>query len=199
VLAAFPHCEIGPHTSLFRVVRQGRGPWWFGSSLGGRFDLPVPEGTCYLATDPLAALLEAIGADRTDGGVSADFLRERRLRRLTLPHTVTLADLTSRQAAGFGITGEIDTIVPYELPQAWATRLREAGSEGLLYWLRHDPSRSPGIALFGPHGERTRWRRWREQPIAEDLRARLAAECGIEVREAPRADQLTLKKAPVKS
>jgi hypothetical protein len=72
-------------------------------------------------------------------------------------------------------------------------RLREGGSDGLLYWLRHDPSRSHGIALFGPHGERTGWRKGRELPIAGDLRERLAKECGIEVLEVPRADQLTVR------
>jgi hypothetical protein len=165
--------------------------------LEGRFDLPAPEGTCYLATDELAALLETLGADHMAGAVSAAFLAERRLRRLTLPLSTEAADLTSRKAAGFGITAEIDTLVPYELPQTWAARLRAAGNGGLLYWLRHDPSRSLGLALFGPHGERTSWRKGRELPIGADLRERLARECGIEVLEVPRADQLTLRGGPV--
>lgn len=61
---------------------QGHGPWWFGSSLAGRFDLPEPHGTCYLAADPLAALLEVLGPDRRGGAVSEGFFAERRLHRL---------------------------------------------------------------------------------------------------------------------
>jgi hypothetical protein len=101
----------------------------------GRFDLLEPDGTCYLAGDPLAALLELIGPELESGVVSADFLRERRMRELRLPEEIEVADLTSRKASGFGVTAEIGTIVPYAVPQAWAARLRAAGSAGLLYWL----------------------------------------------------------------
>jgi hypothetical protein len=191
-LADFPSRPLSPETPLFRVVRKGNGPWWFGSTLEGRFDLPEPEGTCYLADDPLAALLELIGPELESGAVSADFLRERRIRELQVPEEIEVADLTSRKASGFGITAEIGTIVPYALPQAWALRLRAAGSEGLVYWLRHDPSRAGGYALFGPHGERTRWKKGKEKPISRELIARLAAECSIEVLPVPRSGELRI-------
>jgi hypothetical protein len=177
---------------LFRIVRKGHGPWWFSSSLEGRFDLPEPDGTCYLAADPLGALLELIGPDLEGGAVSTDFLRDRRLRELRVPEGIELSDLTSRRVSGFGITGEIGSIVPYDLPQTWATRLRSAGSGGVVYWLRHDPSRAEGYALFGPHGERKGWKKGKERPISRDLIGRLQRECSIEVLPVPRSRQLQI-------
>jgi len=45
-------------TPLYRIFRTGRSRWWFSYDGTGRFDLPFPAGTCYLAEDPLAALLQ---------------------------------------------------------------------------------------------------------------------------------------------
>jgi hypothetical protein len=151
-LKHFPDRPLFQKKALFRVVRRGRCPWWFGSSMLGRFDLPAPGGTCYLAGDPIAALLEVVGADRAGGVVAAEFFVERRLCELQVPRDYTMADLTSRRAAGFGITLEVSTMVPYELPQMWAAKLRAARFEGIVHWLRHDPSRSVGWALSGRQG-----------------------------------------------
>ncbi len=42
-----------------------------------RFDLDDPEGTCYLATDELAAVIETIGSDAAIGVVTPEFLDAR--------------------------------------------------------------------------------------------------------------------------
>lgn len=191
-LAGFPARTLSPGEALFRVVRQGRGPWWFGSSMEARFDLHEPEGTCYLAMDGVSALLEVIGPELEGGAISAAFLQTRRLRKLSVPQEHVLGDLTSRAAGHFGITGEIGTVVPYDRPQAWAAKLRAAGLQGLLYWLRHDPARKEGVALFGPHGERKGWRRGREQEISGELLVRLRNECGIEILDVPHSRQLRI-------
>ncbi|MFL6200442.1 MAG: RES family NAD+ phosphorylase [Thermoanaerobaculia bacterium] len=191
-LAGFPVRPLTPQTPLFRIVRKRRNPWWFGSGMTGRFDLPEPDGTCYLAGEPLGALLELIGPDIESGAVSSELLRERRLRELRVPEEIELSDLTSRKASGFGITAEIGSIVPYTIPQAWAAGLRAEGSGGVIYWLRHDPSRSEGYALFGPHGERKRWKKGKELAISRELIARLTEDCGIEVLPVPRASQLRI-------
>ena len=190
-LAEFPASELSTETELFRVVRRGRAPWWFGSSMAGRFDLPAPAGTCYLATDPLAALLEALGPFRRGGAVTIPFLEARELRRLFLPASERAADATSRRAAGFGITAEIGTILPYDLPQRWALRWHEAGFGAVIYWLRHDPSRGRGVALFGRAGARKRWRRGRARGIHRELIARLERECGVRVLRIPRSAELS--------
>jgi hypothetical protein len=156
----------------------------------GRFDLAEPEGTCYLAADEISALLEVIGPDLERGAVSAEILKARSLRKLHLPEEMDLADLKSREAVRFGITAEIGTIVPYSCPQAWAAGLRANGSPGVAYWPRHDPSRKVAVALFGPHGERKRWRKGREAAISPEIIQRLYEECGIEVIDVPRSDEL---------
>lgn len=191
-LAGFPSRFLSPELPLFRVARKGYGPWWFSSSLEGRFDLPEPDGTCYLAAEEMGALLELIGPDLESGAVSTDFFRERRLWELQVPRELKLADSVSRKASGFGVTAEIGSMVPYGLPQAWAARLYAEGFEGLLYWLRHDPSRTEGYALFGPHGERKSWEKGQDRPISGELIERLESECSIEVLPVPRADQLRL-------
>ena len=195
-LGDFPRDPLAPGRSLWRVVRKGRGPWWFGSSGHGRFDLPAPEGTCYLADDELSALLEAIGPDRSAGAVSNQFLDVRGIRRLHVPTEKTLADLTSRRCAGFGLTLEVHTLVPYDRPRAWAASLRRTGVDGLLYHVRHDPGAGKGVALFGRQGERTSWRRGRERPIGLRLVERLERECGITVIDVPRYSELEIVSPP---
>ncbi len=191
-LEEFPSRLLPAGLRLFRVVRKGKGPWWFGSTLEGRFDLPEPHGTCYLAADPLAALLELLGPERAGGIVAADFFAERRVRALQVPDEITAADVTSRRASGFGVTAEIGTLIPYERPQAWALRLHHANFQGIVYWLRHDPARSEGVALFGPHGERKSWKRGRERAVSRELIGRLRSECNIEVVPAPHSRQLRI-------
>jgi hypothetical protein len=191
-LAGFPRRTLTPKEDLYRVSRRGRSPWWFSSSGAGRFDLPPPDGTCYVATDELGALLEAVGPDRDGGAVTTEFLAARRLWRLRAPAERSLGDLTARRAAGFGITAEIGTLVPYDLPRAWAARLHGAGWQGLAYWLRHDPARSEGVALFGAEGASESWPPGAERPLLPELLVRLRDECGIEVVEIPRADALRI-------
>ncbi|HXV62483.1 MAG TPA: RES family NAD+ phosphorylase [Vicinamibacteria bacterium] len=172
-------------------MRRGREPWWFSSSMDGRFDLPAPEGTCYLAMDALGAMLELIGPEMSSGAVSKTFLDDRRLRRLSVPRPHRLANLADRRATGFGVTAEIHTVVPYEMPQAWAAALRRVGAHGVRYQLRHDPSvKGVGIGLFGKAGLRPGWKRGRELVIDESLRKMLGDACGIRVLPTPRVSQL---------
>ncbi|MEM7480913.1 MAG: RES domain-containing protein [Acidobacteriota bacterium] len=189
-LATFPARSLAPEDDLYRIVHEGLGPWWFGHRGDGRFDLEAPHGTCYLAREPLAALLDVIGPNRAGGAVSRAFLAARRMRRLRVPKVHRLADLVARRATAFGVTGEIGLIVPYDLPQQWAGRLHEARFEGVVYRLRHDPAGDEGLALFGAAGERRGWRRGREEELPAELLDRLEEECGIEVLDVPKSSQL---------
>lgn len=179
----------GSDEALWRVTRETHVPWWFSSNGGGRFDLEAPRGTCYLAFDPITALLEVIGP-RLGGAVSRDFFTERVIRSVSPPKRGRMADSTSRRALGYGVTPEIGVIVPYGLPRRWAERWREAGFDGVVYWARHDPQRSKSLALFGNAGERTNWPPGTSRPIDKALIARLENDCGIEVLDVPRLDQL---------
>jgi hypothetical protein len=189
-LQGFPRSKLGPETTLYRVARNGRNPWWFNSSGSGRFDLPEPDGTCYLAADPLAAVLEVVGPDRRGGLIAAELLAARRLFELRVPDEHSLANLTSRRAARFGMTLEIHSLPSYERTQAWARCLAESGAGGLRYFARHDPAAGRSVALFGPAGERD----W-DRGAAHDLEdrawiERLWSTCRIRVASRPYADEI---------
>lgn len=143
-LCDFPVLTIAPDQAFYRVVLRGRLPWWFGSTMDSRFDLALPNGTCYASEEALAALLEVIGP----GPVTHEFVASRRLRRLFLPQERRLADSCARRASQHGVTAEIGTILPYDLTQAWAQRLHQAGFGGIAYWLRPRPSSISGLCLL---------------------------------------------------
>ncbi len=60
-LMNFPRFNLEP-LPLYRAHWAFHKPWWFGyisrNKKSGRFDLPLPHGTCYSATDELGAFIE---------------------------------------------------------------------------------------------------------------------------------------------
>jgi hypothetical protein len=181
---------LAPERTLWRVARDGHGPWWFGSSLQGRFDLPPPDGTCYLASDDLGALLEILGPDLLPGaGAPSSLLAGRRLWAVSVPRRQRLADTIGERAVAW-VTGELSTITPYHLPQVWALAFRRNGFDGLRYAARHRTGRRPFVvALFGTAGERA-WGAGRRVTIDEMHRKRLADRCGILLFDVPSDDEL---------
>ena len=177
--------------TLWRVVRDDCAPWWFGSTLAGRFDLPPPEGTCYLASDDLGAILETLGPDLLPGaGAPWILLAGRHLRALRVPQRHRLAGALAERAVGW-VTAELSSITPYRLPQAWALAFRRGGFDGLRSLARHRTARGPfAVALFGPAGARTSWDAGRRIAIGEEHRARLAERCGVRLFDVPSADEL---------
>jgi hypothetical protein len=190
-LVGFP--TASPPPQVFRVSRRAHGLWWFSSRGAGRFDLAHPMGTCYLAADPLSSLLEVLaGAAET----TAAFLDARQVHRLDGMHSL-LADATNRAATGFGVTRELSSITPNDLPQQWAAALHEAGFDGVRYMLRFDPSpRGLAVAVFGRAGEDHLRRRGAATPVGEGLRLRLQDECGVRVIPVPSAAQLRIAAPP---
>lgn len=189
-ITAFPARRLARGSRLFRIARADRHPWWFGSSMAGRFDLASPHGTCYLAVDPVGALLEVVGHGRRGGLVTAEMLDDRHLFTLLLDSDWHLAQTTARRAFRFGITGEIGTVVPYTVPQAWAAAWHAEGFVGVLYALRHDPARSTAVARFGDEGLHTHWPVTERTRVTRSLHRELEAITGVIVAEIPRADQL---------
>lgn len=152
-LQGFPSVVLGPQTALFRAHQGHRGPWWFGSDGSGRFDLPVPRGTCYLALDPETAVRERLGP--VLGGRSElpeSTLADVVVSSLNLPWEVSVADLQSRRAAAYQVTRELETMVPYAVPQAWARALAGARFDGVRYGPRFTPGQASALALFGEAG-----------------------------------------------
>lgn len=159
--------------------------------MAGRFDLPPPDGTCYVASDDLGALLEVLGPSLLPGsGAPASLLEGRHLRALRTPRLHRVADTLAEKAVAW-VTAELSTITPYRLPQAWARAFRRSGFEGIRYAARHRTARRPfAVALFGPAGELLAWSRGRRVRISAEHRARLASRCGIVVFDVPAEDEL---------
>jgi hypothetical protein len=154
-LAGFPAYRLSPHTGLFRAHAADLGPWWFGNDGGGRFDLPTPRGTCYLALDPVSAVRERLGP--VLGGAAAlpeSLLEDVLVSRLRLAEGREVADLQERAAGDFGVTRELETMVPYAVPQEWARRFDAEGLGGVKYGPRFTPGECSAIALFGDEGAR---------------------------------------------
>ena len=177
-LATFPKRQLTPATPLFRIHLHDRGPWWFSHSTSGRFDLPSPRGTCYLAEDPLGAFVEIF---RTIPAIPDIEVAARRLSTLHVQHPVILADCAARRARAFGITAAIHSGQDYELTQAWAAALAAAGFGGVRYLVSHDPAqRYVGVALFGPAGAAA-WPVASTAPIEADLILQARRRFGIRV------------------
>lgn len=142
---------------LYRACgRHHPQPWWFSSrdvtTSPGRFDLRTPDGTSYWALDAATAILEAtVDPDQVDPPV------------LTIAALVNLAVWRSDDVAAArsrladvtvasvpGLTDELASIVPYDLPWAWADAFRADGRSGILYRARLGMGEA--LALFGPHG-----------------------------------------------
>lgn len=148
----FPVAALRSGAALHRTHVATREPWWFGNSLGGRFDLPEPRGTCYTGESEIVTLLE------TWTGMSIvprPELASRAISTLCVERDLSLADMTSNAGIEFGVTAEISTTIEYGPTQKWASALHAAGYDGIRYWARHEVARSAAcIALFAAGGGR---------------------------------------------
>jgi RES domain len=189
-LAGFPSWTLRPDRALYRAHRAGAGPWWFSSDGSGRFDLPGPHGTCYLASDAEAAVRERWGEELLAlGYVSRALAHGTEVSQLRVLKSARLADLCAGDAADFGLTREIGTTGRYDIPQAWAKALgpRGSGLRGVRYQPRFSTDlRNWALGLFGEAGTAA----WPTDPnpvLGVDLAGRL----GIEVAGPPTLSALS--------
>ncbi|MGH9101755.1 MAG: RES domain-containing protein [Acidimicrobiales bacterium] len=165
--------------TLQRVFRAGRSsPWWFASvgdhpDSAGRFDLPAPDGACYLATTAVGAALEAL-QDLGQGVLPLAELRARRRAVVMAPAGAPrAARLVSARARGLGVTQALWAGSERALTQRWARALRRAGWLALWTGVQHDPTgRFRGITLFDEAGEHQPYGDegwvWEAVPLAGD-------------------------------
>lgn len=155
-LTGFPVRRLAKGTVLFRAHRAELTPWWFGNDASGRFDLRAPRGTCYLAGDAETALRERLGPVLgARAAVPESALEGVVVSALRLAAGTQAADLQSRRAAAFGVTRELETMVPYAVPQAWARAFDAEGFGGVRYSPRFTPGDAYAVALFGAAGALT--------------------------------------------
>lgn len=116
---------------------------------GMRFDLERPHGTCYLATTPVAAVIEKLSdPDDEDPLVSTRVVERLTVWTGELPMSMTVADVVARNAR---LTLEIGTLTPYDQgPWQWADALHDDGRGGLMWRLRFDPQDGVGVGISGP-------------------------------------------------
>lgn len=199
-LSEVPHEPVRGRT-LHRVWRyravdgtSRADPWWFASAptdhdRGGRYDLPAPMGTCYTATRPVGAVLEALQM-RLVNLPTAELTARRRALIVAPDDAPAAAKLTARVMAGqHGVTAALWAGDDRRLTQRWAAALRRDGWWALYGGIQHDPSgRLRGHALFDRSGAHppTMGGRWDYQTMTlhddEDLHAELAR-YGVTVRD----------------
>lgn len=168
-LARFPQRAVEGLWFRSHVDRGGRdhGCWWFASvdpgddpDAGGRFDLPVPDGTCYLASTEEAAARERVGTQlrRISGRES---VTASALATPQGPVTVTATEVTISRAANLPVKPAQQWVNRslsagtgiYSVTQAWAAAFRAAGFGGIV----HEPrftggTRVRSLAVFGRAG-----------------------------------------------
>ena len=178
---------------LHRLSEYSR-PWWFAAvdhlddARGGRFDLTVPHGTCYLAESLDGALVEKLLRTRNKV-VVAERLAELFHAQIAVRAAPTVADLTSPAVTAHGLNAEIHTTLDYRPTRRWARALRRAGWRGLRYLLRGDVAAvQAGRALFGGAGLHTRAPAGLSTtvaPLDRELAEQLLRARGVEVRPIP--------------
>ena len=168
-LAGFPTTTWRPGQGAHRVYRhtdpetgEPRTPLYFASGSGafheGRWDLPAPDGACYLADDVAVCILEAVAADLVPGSpsrlASDAWLRQRRQVPVSARATSdAYAQLGADGAFGFGVAGDLHTTEDRALTQGWAAALCGHGQAGLRAHARTPPGGDHGTwTLFGPAG-----------------------------------------------
>ena len=168
-LTGFPQAVWPAGKRAHRVYRQTdpltgapRTPLFFASGTGaahqGHWDLPEPEGSCYLADDPIVCVLEVLAPDLPRGSpprlASEAWLRQRRRVELVASRDLPgHADLEADEASGFGVAGDLHTTDDRALTQRWAAELRRYGQTGVRAHARTPPAGDAGSwTLFGPAG-----------------------------------------------
>jgi hypothetical protein len=186
-LSGFPRWNLTTTRTLFRAHSTSHGPWWFATARGakddGRFDLPDPDGTCYLASTQAGAIRERWGRNLVRRGyVMAADADTTEVSVLTVTTKHRLADTVNSKAASYGVTRELGTVIPYGLPQAWAVAFHDVGCAGIRYEPRFSTGpRDLAYAIFGDKGPRT----WPGDP--SPLSGRTAAtRAGLRVVDPPR-------------
>ncbi|MFM8383270.1 MAG: RES family NAD+ phosphorylase [Actinomycetota bacterium] len=142
---------------MYRAAR--RTPWWFCTCGECRFDLspddPSGLGTLYAGTDPVTGVVEMIGPESSHRPISRTFLASRTIWTLGYNRAMDVADLQHPSALGFGVTNELASMVPYDVPQMWATALAAQSLDGLRYRTRFSTGPvATGLAIFDEAGSK---------------------------------------------
>jgi hypothetical protein len=152
----------------------------------GRFDLPAPDGTCYLACSAVGAVLEVF--QEHDGLLPEIELRQRLRAEVRVPQGApSAADLAARASRGAGLTAALWAGGDRSISQQWAVALRRAGWLALHHGIANDPSgRQRAVSLFDQSGEHPpyddhRWMHHSREIVGDTALMAALATYGIDV------------------
>jgi hypothetical protein len=152
--------------------------WWFASSppgpSGGRFDLPLPNGSCYTATSLAGAVVEALQDHWGPGTVlPVAALAERVVSSSTATSDVPVAaNLSDRRCLAAGITAGLWADRARALTKRWAAALHGAGHQAIQHGVQHDPGgRLRAVTLFDMAGAHEPWGLAWSRPASISCRA----------------------------
>ncbi len=139
--------------------------WWFSSvdptqpEHSGRFDLPTPNGTCYLAATDDVAILEALQEDYQGGMLPMSALEARHISSTAMPpDTPAAANLSDRRALGAGVTAALWAGSDRLLTQHWAVEVHGSGWQAMWHGCQHDPTGAGrSVTLFDRAGQHEPW------------------------------------------
>jgi RES domain len=126
-----------------------------GEEPGGRFDLTLPNGTCYLAETEIGAASERCGRFLAYGmPVPPGMYEGRVVTEVPVPPTASdVADATAPAAAKHHqVTRELFSGDDYELTAQWAKALHDFGYSGIAYEPRFSTGSGRAFGLFGEAG-----------------------------------------------
>jgi len=193
--AGFPTITLAENTTLYRLFGPGpinsapRNGWFFSSTSEakpGRFDLPLPNGTCYFSTEKYGAFFEKFRNNEVITRAEVDSLM-----MLTAVRTAPLeiADMTSKNAHRFGISLDTYSGDDYSQTQAWELALFQKKLKGVMGLIRHDGSgHSRNVGLFskaGPAESVSGWSTTRERLTADHELLEELKKAGIHIQDGP--------------
>lgn len=191
-LSGFPSAAVAASTKWHRCHQTQHEPWFYASHPadkigGGRWDLPAPNGTCYVAESAGAALKETAGPDLHDHGfVTGSWADARSVSGVELGAKVSVADMTDAAVSDHGASNELVGALRYRITQAWARGWHAAGLGGVQYGLRF-AANLIGLGLFGPAGARTGGRVLGARSARE-----VASTSGVRVVEVPASRDMNI-------
>jgi hypothetical protein len=149
----FPSDILAAGEATWRAHHVARGAWYFDNSDGGRFNLHGERGTCCTATEVETAVREKLRDELVAARVVSRALADTfQVSELTARVAHRCASVSSPQVARHGIVRELVTMAAYEVPQAWAQALDEAGFDGVFYASAYTTGDASAYGLFGPEG-----------------------------------------------
>lgn len=189
-LDGFTEHALRKGTFVYRAHPADRKPLWFESTEHSRFNLPAPNGTCYMSRDANTAIEGMlIGFAGQGRNISEAHVDAFAVTRMMVTYGYRLANISTAKAKSFGVRTELTRSVSmHQTTKLWASTFAAAGFHGISYTHRFSApgtARANAIALFGHAGNHE------YTPTPEDAR--------MNAREAAEAAGFTIVPIPLRS